>query len=222
MTTAILGLCSYVTVSFEAAFNAQGAVALFCVYMLDGLFLLAVLYPNIIRIKHAGTRVQPTPLPLATQDRNPLWLWSLASLLPLELFALAAPSDQTELASAVLRLNRVCRLAHVFTFATAHDNGIAQATWSALAVKFSTAIGLVVHTACCCWHVLACQQSRCLPTSWLQTLDAASTTNPGHGYISALYWAAATVTSTGYGDVHAVTVPEMWFAILIMLIGKSR
>lgn len=37
----------------------------------------------------------------------------------------------------------------------------------------------------------------------------------------ALYWAVATVTTTGYGDVTPGTMGEMWWAIFSMLIGLS-
>ena len=38
-------------------------------------------------------------------------------------------------------------------------------------------------------------------------------------YVTSLYWSAATVTSTGYGDVRAYTIPEKIFSIFVMVIG---
>ena len=224
--TAILGLCSYLTVTFELAFNHDGTAAVACVYAIDGLFLLAVVCSYILHTKRARVQVKPA---LASSLSQPSWAplsrwrWDVMSLLPTELLALAAPTSQSGLVAAILRLNRLLRLAHFTRMATALDNGVAPVAWTTMVAKFSTAIGLVVHTACCCWHMLACQQGRCRSTdSWRQTLETASTVDPQHDYISALYWAAATMTSTGYGDVHAVTVPEMWFAVLVMLIGRLR
>ncbi|MGH0116419.1 UNVERIFIED_CONTAM: hypothetical protein FKN15_017069 [Acipenser sinensis] len=40
-------------------------------------------------------------------------------------------------------------------------------------------------------------------------------------YIYAVYWATATFTTTGYGDIRAVTYPEMWFCVLVMLLSKT-
>ncbi|XP_041079789.1 uncharacterized protein LOC121297506 [Polyodon spathula] len=40
-------------------------------------------------------------------------------------------------------------------------------------------------------------------------------------YIYAIYWATATFTTTGYGDIRAVTYPEIWFCILVMLLSKT-
>ena len=39
-------------------------------------------------------------------------------------------------------------------------------------------------------------------------------------YASSLYWCLATMTSTGYGDLHAHTPVEMWVASLVMMVGK--
>ena len=39
-------------------------------------------------------------------------------------------------------------------------------------------------------------------------------------YASSLYWCLATMTSTGYGDIHAYNSSEMWVASLVMMVGK--
>ena len=38
-------------------------------------------------------------------------------------------------------------------------------------------------------------------------------------YISSFYWAYSTVTTVGYGDVHALTVLERLFCVVAMVIG---
>ncbi|XP_068723461.1 cyclic nucleotide-gated channel-like [Montipora capricornis] len=45
------------------------------------------------------------------------------------------------------------------------------------------------------------------------------TVGVGKRYILSIYWATATATGTGYGDIHAVTLEEKWFSILSMLVG---
>ena len=39
----------------------------------------------------------------------------------------------------------------------------------------------------------------------------------GVRYISALYWSITTMTTVGYGDLHAVNIVEMIFIIFYML-----
>lgn len=39
--------------------------------------------------------------------------------------------------------------------------------------------------------------------------------------MTSLYWASATATSTGYGDVHAYTIAEKVYSIGAMIVGKN-
>lgn len=40
-------------------------------------------------------------------------------------------------------------------------------------------------------------------------------------YLLAAYWTVTTMTSTGYGDIHAVAVGEKWLASTVMLGGTK-
>lgn len=64
------------------------------------------------------------------------------------------------------------------------------------------------------------QTCRCSGSSWVSShgvLDDSPTAT--HDYIFSLYWASATLTSVGYGDVSAHNVREMVFALVVQLIG---
>ena len=39
-------------------------------------------------------------------------------------------------------------------------------------------------------------------------------------YVISLYYIIETMTSTGYGDIHAYDAIEMWFSTAFMVIGK--
>jgi hypothetical protein len=54
--------------------------------------------------------------------------------------------------------------------------------------------------------------------SWVFHLEMQDSTF-GKRYIACLYWALVTITSTGYGDVVAVTVPERTYNIIVTLLG---
>ncbi len=61
--------------------------------------------------------------------------------------------------------------------------------------------------------------SRCRTLSWATEHNISSNTSSVHNYIISLYWAAATTTSTGYGDVTAVNTSERIVALIAMVIG---
>ena len=61
----------------------------------------------------------------------------------------------------------------------------------------------------------------CKSTSWVAEHFVTSNTSAYHDYIISLYWAVATLTSTGYGDVTAVNTVERIIALIVMLIGLS-
>ena len=48
----------------------------------------------------------------------------------------------------------------------------------------------------------------CTPGSWAQHTGEAQSVSGLDDYIASLYWAAATMSSTGYGDIHAHNTEE--------------
>ena len=61
---------------------------------------------------------------------------------------------------------------------------------------------------------------RCSPSSWAAAhgIPYRSST-AGQNYILSLYWASATLTSVGYGDVSASDEREMVFSLVVQLTG---
>ena len=60
----------------------------------------------------------------------------------------------------------------------------------------------------------------CSSLSWATTHQITHTsTSPLHNYIISVYWASATLTSVGYGDVSAHSTREMVFALVVQLVG---
>lgn len=59
----------------------------------------------------------------------------------------------------------------------------------------------------------------CAPGSWAQDLGETKNIAGLDEYIASLYWAAATMTSTGYGDIHAHNTTSQLIAIMVMLTG---
>lgn len=56
------------------------------------------------------------------------------------------------------------------------------------------------------------------PINWLEA-EGIESLSPGTQYTYALYWAAASLTSVGYGDVTGVSLGELLYSVVVMLFG---
>lgn len=80
------------------------------------------------------------------------------------------------------------------------------------------------HIAACMWYYIASLEGHG-DYSWTQlylgeeTFGPDGSPNAASAYVSALYWAAATLTTVGYGDVSAHTDAERGFALLMIVVG---
>ena len=103
---------------------------------------------------------------------------------------------------------------------------------------FSIYILTLTHVVVCIWFAMACNTvgkyvtpavkisfsllSRvlcsCRADSWASDLVSSNTT-AFHDYMTSLYWAAATTTTVGYGDISAVKEIERVFAMAVMIAG---
>ncbi|KAI9221829.1 hypothetical protein BC828DRAFT_55785 [Blastocladiella britannica] len=85
--------------------------------------------------------------------------------------------------------------------------------------KFTIYITLITHWCTCIWYVLACPDM-CLDPSWATDPNQ----NPDYSdrlsmYVYSLYWTVMTMTTTGYGDVHATNDRERVWSIVCMITG---
>lgn len=73
-----------------------------------------------------------------------------------------------------------------------------------------------MHCAACFFYLLA-QRSRDQKATWIGTLTNFQNDSLFVRYVTSVYWSITTLTTTGYGDLHAVNTNEMIFDIFFML-----
>lgn len=71
----------------------------------------------------------------------------------------------------------------------------------------------------CMLSLLAFSYVRCTAGSWAQHIGRSGMKAGLSDYIASLYWAAATMSSTGYGDIHAHNTASELIATVVMLTG---
>lgn len=76
------------------------------------------------------------------------------------------------------------------------------------------------HWFACGWFFVSFQSQMAedVYSTWVEA-NGVTHMGPGLRYIYSLYWAWATLTSTGYGDIKAENQYEMMYCVLIMLFG---
>ncbi|XP_076825494.1 uncharacterized protein LOC143471047 [Clavelina lepadiformis] len=123
------------------------------------------------------------------------------------------------------RLNRVLRMYRMLTIFRQWENDIRKDVLVVRMYKFLLGLGFTVSSVASIWYAIACPNSVCQPISWAaaSVTDYANNNVFGHHalpYVDSLYWAVATMTSTGYGDIKPETQSEMIYGCVVMVLGK--
>ncbi|KAL0365043.1 UNVERIFIED_CONTAM: Potassium channel AKT2/3 [Sesamum angustifolium] len=126
---------------------------------------------------------------------------------------------QTSGRRLLLRLGmlRFWRLRRVKTFFTRIEKDIRFSYFWVRCARLLFVTLLQVHCAACLAYLLAVQYPN-EGNTWIgSAIPNFKETSLLIRYISALYWSITTMTTVGYGDIHAVNALEMGFIILYML-----
>ena len=137
----------------------------------------------------------------------------------------------------IFRLPRALRVLRVFKLRDIVSNvPLLKSAWQSLQDTFVSlpaflvvarsmvVAGLITHWLACVWHFLGTISS---PDGNLENLDednwlvaaGVDGSSTAQRYGAAVYWAVATMTSVGYGDVGAQNLTEQWYSTLVMLVG---
>jgi hyperpolarization activated cyclic nucleotide-gated potassium channel 1 len=79
-------------------------------------------------------------------------------------------------------------------------------------LKFLGTVLVATHLISCFW-VLSAKLDNNGPDTWVFRYDYMNEAD-GEVYMAAFYWAVTTVTTVGYGDIHAKTMLERLICVL--------
>ncbi|XP_024980236.1 potassium channel AKT2/3 [Cynara cardunculus var. scolymus] len=158
---------------------------------------------------------------IATRYISTWFLMDLASTLPFDLISYLFTGHHVSLPYSILGLLRFWRLRRVKQFFTRLEKDIRFNYFWVRCARLLCVTLFLVHCAGCIYYLLAVLYPHDGRT-WIGSM------NPNFReadiyilYISAIYWSITTMTTVGYGDLHAENAAEMVFIIFYMLFNLS-
>ncbi|KNE61876.1 hypothetical protein AMAG_07148 [Allomyces macrogynus ATCC 38327] len=209
------------SIPFMAAFRYLDSSSIVGQYVIDVLYLIDIFLKFHVSYLDRGFYVIfPKEMALHYM-RSWEFSFDLFTNLPFDLIALSwlhLPLNQVLYYLSIVRLHKLFRTFKlVWWFHKEEKRLNAQAVFQMY--KFTIYITLITHWCTCIWYVLACPD-QCITPSW--ATDPAQNPNFANRlsmYVYALYWTVMTMTTTGYGDVHATNDGERIWSIICMITG---
>lgn len=224
-----------ILVSFMAAFNSTYIGLWAVVYLCDIVNILDV----IGRFFSPYTNELGAPIRNRKQIRKRYlrreFVLDILAVFPFEILAPMIHIEGysvTRLLS-LFRLNRLMRIWRVNQFFDLREEKLGSDTMSLRGMKYFFICIFVTHLTTCAWFGVACVGKHepgavfeCRQGSWANNefFDLGfnmSDAGTSRAYTVSAYWASATASSTGYGDISAVNFGERWLSILAQLCGMS-
>ncbi|RMX52129.1 hypothetical protein pdam_00015157 [Pocillopora damicornis] len=208
------------TITYMAAFQDHPWYLITFNYLCEFSFYAEIyLNFNMAYTNNIGEVISDGRTLLINYAKGKLPLDSLASF-PIDIFALAAPADEQLFVLSYLRLLHLIRVVRMQQFFSELAQRLNIDVFRVRMTKFFFQLVIVIHVFACAWYGLACPLNDCsTEENWIKLedlLDAPALSR----YCTAVYWVVATMTSTGYGDIHGDSSSEMALASFVMIFGK--
>ncbi|KAI5081093.1 hypothetical protein GOP47_0004276 [Adiantum capillus-veneris] len=152
---------------------------------------------------------------IATRYLKSGFALDVASTFPIQALAFLQPYRQGRTYSA-LNMLRLWRLKRVSRFFTRLERDIRFTYFWIRCLKLLCVTMLAVHCAGCFYFLLATWYPKDEKTWIGSVLPTFREESPWICYIYSMYWSITTLTSVGYGDLHAQNCTEMVFEIFYM------
>lgn len=146
----------------------------------------------------------------------------LITTVPIDLFVELAVGGGSDLrAIKMVRILRLLKLARLKKLGKVSQRVREKLNVNAAFAELaSVLLGIVffAHLLCCFWYFVGHLAYLDGDMSWVRNLDLGESSLT-EKYTASLYWAVATMTAVGYGDVYAFTDNERIFAIFTEIVG---
>ena len=147
-------------------------------------------------------------------------LIDVLSALPIGVLVLIHP-DSPELLVAIhkVRFGQLARCYTVINFFRSWEGLLNAPVLLLRSLRDVGFLLLLLHIWACFWFMAACPAAECIKDSWVDMRQMVNSSNH-EKYMNAVYFITATMTSTGYGEIHPNTMQEVIVCIGAIIVGK--
>ena len=230
---AVTSMFSAIIVTFQLAFRADISGITICMYAFDIIYIVHIYLRFYIPYMENGKYVNDRNL-IKENYMHGLFIVDIVSVVPLELFSFVMMEESDnhnwEFKTRYERINRILRFYIVVSILQKHES-IKLGGWTKKirSLKYAVVVSIMLHIMTCGWFMLACpnesdnygsnERYKCQAVhAWSEKFDALVEYHRStfQRYVRCFYWATATSTSTGYGDIAPHTPIEKWFSVCSM------
>lgn len=208
---------------FEVSFlKSSRIIGIYIADIVVDLFFAVDIYLtfSVAYFDHKSQLIIRDPKKIAKRYLSTWFVMDLASTIPFDLVVmLFTGSHNLGLPYSFLGLLRFWRIRRVKQFFTRLEKDIRFSYFLIRCARLLAVTLFTVHCAGCLYYLLADlypHEGR----TWIGASNPNFRETPlAIRYISSMYWSITTMTTVGYGDLHAVNTAEMVFIIVYMLIN---
>eukprot|EP00252_Welwitschia_mirabilis_P006979 TRINITY_DN1795_c0_g1_i2.p1 TRINITY_DN1795_c0_g1~~TRINITY_DN1795_c0_g1_i2.p1 ORF type:complete len:828 (-),score=105.40 TRINITY_DN1795_c0_g1_i2:276-2759(-) len=216
----LVGYCAW-AYPFELGFSSEPEIRTLFVAdnAVDALFAIDIVLTFFVAFIDEKTQViVDDPKQIALRYLSTWFIFDVTSTIPFQLFSCFFPGKTgSHISYSLLNMLRLWRLRRVKVLFTSLEKDIRFNYFWVRCARLVCVTIFAVHCAGCMYYLIADRYPNKKRTWIAAFMPDFQHESLWVRYITCIYWSITTLTTVGYGDIHAVNSVEMMFDIFYML-----